>query len=146
MKATKLCTKRRGLGSELWVNGMSMQCVLRTFFDDAAPVVQHALHLAAAHVRQARLLHEGLAPVEARAVGQVGPHRDQKANVVLAQPCMGLGGRGETERQVRREKMKKRDLQGTKCAGRETERLWRCELMVQAGGAEKRRRWGGGDK
>lgn len=66
-------------------------CV-RTFFNDAAPVVQHALHLAAPHVHQARLLHEGLAPVEARAVGQVGPHRDQKANVVLPQPCVDWGG------------------------------------------------------
>lgn len=69
------------------------RCV-RTFFNDAAPVVQHALHLAAPHVRHTRLLHEGLAPVEARAVGQVGPHRDQKANVMLPQPCMGLGGGG----------------------------------------------------
>lgn len=58
----------------------------RTFFNDASLVVEHPLHLAAPHVHQARLLHEGLAPVEARAVGQVGPHRDQKANVVLPQP------------------------------------------------------------
>lgn len=62
---------------------------MRTFFNDAAPVVQHALHLAAPHVYQTRLLHEGLAPVKACAVGQVWPHRDQKANVVLPQPCMG---------------------------------------------------------
>lgn len=75
-----------------------------TFFNDAAPVVQHALHLTAPHVRQTRLLHKVLAPVEACAVGQVGPHRDQKANVVLPQPCM-VGGRvGERrkERQVRK--------------------------------------------
>lgn len=72
----------------------------RTFFNDATPVVQHALHLAAPHVRQTRLLHEGLAPVEACAVGQVGPHRDQKANVVLSQPCVWgrWGGVGERER------------------------------------------------
>ena len=62
---------------------------VRTFLDDAPFVVQHALHLAAPHVHQARLLHEGLAPVEAGAVGQVGTHRDQKANVVLAQPWRG---------------------------------------------------------
>lgn len=57
-----------------------------TFFNDAALFIQHTLHLAASHVHQASLLHEGLAPVEARAVGQVGPHRDQKANVMLPQP------------------------------------------------------------
>lgn len=73
---------------------------MRTFFNDAAPVVQHALHLAAPHVRQARLLHEVLAPVEARAVGQVGPHRDQKANVVLPQPCMVVGRAGGEDRET----------------------------------------------
>ena len=57
-----------------------------TFLDDTAFVVQHALHLAAPHVSQAGLLHKGLAAVKTRAVGQVGPHRDQKANVVLTQP------------------------------------------------------------
>lgn len=57
-----------------------------TFFNDASLVIQHTLHLAASHVHQTGLLHKGLSSVEARAVGQVGPHRDQKANVVLPQP------------------------------------------------------------
>lgn len=57
-----------------------------TFFNDAALFVQHTLHLAASHVHQAGLLHKGLTPIEACAVGQIGPHRDQKANIVLAQP------------------------------------------------------------
>lgn len=56
----------------------------RTFLNDTPLVVQHALHLAAPHVHQASLLHKGLAPVEARAVGQVGSHRDQKADVVFS--------------------------------------------------------------
>lgn len=58
-----------------------------TFFNDAPLVIQHTLHLAASHVHKASLLHKGLAPVETCAVGQVGPHRDQKANVMLPQPC-----------------------------------------------------------
>ena len=62
-----------------------------TFLNDTSLVIQHALHLAASHIRQASLLHKGLAPVEACAIGQVGPHRDQKANVVLPEAC---GGRG----------------------------------------------------
>lgn len=57
-----------------------------TFLNDTSLVVQHSLHLAASHVHQASLLHEGLAPVKARAVGQVGVHRDQKANVMFPQP------------------------------------------------------------
>ena len=64
-----------------------------TFLNDASLVIQHPLHLAASHVHQTSLLHKGLAPVEARAVGQVGPHRDQKANVVLPQPCREGGWR-----------------------------------------------------
>ena len=64
---------------------------LRTLLNDASFVVQHALHLAAPHVHQAGLPHKGLAPVEAGAVGQVGTHRDQKANVVLAQPWRWRG-------------------------------------------------------
>lgn len=56
-----------------------------TFLNDTSLVIQHALHLTASHVCQARLLHKGLAPVEACAVGQVGPHCDQEANVVLPQ-------------------------------------------------------------
>lgn len=58
----------------------------RTFFNDASLVIQHTLHLAASHIHQAGLLHKRLAPVEARAVRQVGPHRDQKANIVLPEP------------------------------------------------------------
>ena len=58
-----------------------------TLFNDAPLVIQHTLHLAASHVHQASLLHKWLAPVETCAIGQVGPHRDQKANVMLPQPC-----------------------------------------------------------
>lgn len=57
-----------------------------TFLDDTSLVIQHPLHLAASHIHQAGLLHERLAPVEACAVEQVGPHRDQKANVMLPEP------------------------------------------------------------
>lgn len=65
----------------------------RTFFNYAALLVQHTLHLTASHIRQPGLLHEGLAPVEAGAVGQVGPYGDQEANVVLTQTWGRLDGR-----------------------------------------------------
>lgn len=57
-----------------------------TFLYDAALIVQHALHLTAPHVHQTSLIHERLPAVKACAVRQVGPHRDQKANVVFPQP------------------------------------------------------------
>lgn len=74
-----------------------------TFFNDASLVIQHTLHLAASHVSQASLLHKGLAPVEARAVEQVGPHRDQKANIMLPQPYGGRGWREKLDRERERE-------------------------------------------
>lgn len=80
-----------------------------TFLNDASLVIQHTLHLAASHVHQASLLHKGLAPVEACAVGQVGPHRDQKANIVLSQPWGKEDGEGlERERERERERQKRK--------------------------------------
>lgn len=82
-----------------------------TFFNDAPLVIQHTLHLAASHVHQASLLHKGLAPVEACAVGQVGPHRDQKANVMLPQPYRKRECRDglDRERQRKRKERRKRE-------------------------------------
>ncbi len=67
-------------GSEDSVNSL-------TFLYDAALIIQHALHLTASHVHQPGLIHKRLPAVKACAVEQVGPNRDQKANVVLPQPC-----------------------------------------------------------
>ncbi len=58
-----------------------------TFLYDTALIIQHALHLTASHVHQPGLIHKRLPAVKACAVEQVGPNRDQKANVVLPQPC-----------------------------------------------------------
>lgn len=68
-----------------WMSCAKVVC-RPTFFNDTSLIIQHALHFAASHVHQAGLLHKRLAAVKACAVGQVGPHRDQKANVVLPQP------------------------------------------------------------
>ncbi len=79
-------------GSEDSVNSL-------TFLYDAALIIQHALHLTASHVHQPGLIHKRLPAVKACAVEQVGPNRDQKANVVLPQPCKNkqsckhMGGR-----------------------------------------------------
>ena len=92
-------------------------CVYRqehTFFNDTSFVIKHTLNLAASHIHQASLLHKGLAPVEACAIGQVGPHRDQKANVMLSQPYTDIGWREQLERKrdrgiVRQREGKRRD-------------------------------------
>lgn len=74
----------------VWMSNVTGVCVGRsmyehTFLNDTSLVIQHTLHLAASHVHQASLLHKGLAPVKACAVGQVRAHRDQKANVMFPQ-------------------------------------------------------------
>lgn len=70
---------------------MSLVHIECTFLNDTPFVIQHTLHLTASHVRQARLIHEGLPSVKTCAVEQHGPHSDQKANVVLPQTCRERG-------------------------------------------------------